>query len=517
MKLAIDPLLPFRRSVVVLGVCVAGALAPTATAADFYVDAAHGSDANNGTSSSLAWRTITHALASLGTSSDVLHVLPGVYSTTHGEVFPLQAHGQRLIGDQGAEVTIIDGETNSTSLLWINSYTASAAPCPEVRGLRFTRGTSGVLVRGTWAVVETELSDVVIDQCGIGLDIAVGASFGAARFAVAIHDSTIEGCGTGIGASSSLSGASTLHVEDTAVRGQIGSGIELGAGSSGGGITATLRRVRVQDNGSYGVRCAAAISGIEIDCADGLIAGNGLGGYRAEMAQGSTRIQLTRSTIANNGSPGLYAHSFSVGAHELRFESSIVHGHAVDVDSNSVASALHTLIGVDPAFVDAAQGDFRLRFGSAAIDSGDPATPVATLDLEQRARSIDGDLDTQERADAGCFEFAPLRVTTTGQLLAPVRFEIAGPAGGTVSLKFTRQAMVAPSSTPFGELDLNPLTLGTLLSAPVSPFPPFTFQRPIPNNPLLVGRTFAFQGLVTSGASPSGLAYTNAEQFTVVP
>lgn len=493
-------------------------LSSSARAADFYVDPAAGSDAHDGSSPALAWRTTTHALAALGTSSDTLHLLPGVYSAASGETFPWQAHGQRLVGDEGPELTIVDGGGGTEFLLWINSYVTGAAACPEVRGLRFTGATSGILVRSTWPTVTTRIEDVAIDACGIGIDIAAGGSFGAASFDVTAVSCDVRGCVYGIAVASSLSGHSSLLVEDCAIADCSADGLIIASGSNGGGVGGTLRRCSLTGHGQRGVHFTAAQGGIDLALEDCLIAHCAAEGFRAEEAQGATGTHFVRCTIAHDGAAGVYSRTDgSIFSHRVWLQGSLVFGNAADVDSNAVQSTQDSLIGVDPLFVDEPAGDFRLRFGSPAIDAGDASAPLGTLDLVGRARPIDGDLDTFERADAGCIEFTPLRVITSAHPGSPVRFEVAGPAGSAFTLYYTRGPRVPPQATTFGELELNTLTLGPLLGGTASRFPPFALQRPIPNSPTVIGRTFSFQALVASPLSPSGFAYTNSEQFKVTP
>ena len=62
--------------------------AGTGFAADWYVDAVGGGDANSGTSATDAWKTVTHALTVVPGGGDVVHLAAGVYDEALGEVFP---------------------------------------------------------------------------------------------------------------------------------------------------------------------------------------------------------------------------------------------------------------------------------------------------------------------------------------------------------------------------------------------------------------------------------------------
>ncbi len=89
---------------------------------DYYVDGARGENYEwyDG-SEDLPWKTITHALNSAIVSPAApatIHVAPGVYSaSTNGETFPLNMKSWvSLVGD-GADVTVLDAEGASTSVI----------------------------------------------------------------------------------------------------------------------------------------------------------------------------------------------------------------------------------------------------------------------------------------------------------------------------------------------------------------------------------------------------------------
>jgi len=68
-----------------------------------------------------------------------------------------------------------------------------------------------------------------------------------------------------------------------------------------------------------------------------------------------------------------------------------------------------TNMNEDPAFVDAAGGDYRLQPGSACVDAGDPAFggDPEELDLAGHPRIIDGDGDGDALTDLGAYELVP--------------------------------------------------------------------------------------------------------------
>ncbi len=86
----------------------------TASADEFYVDAAGGSNAAGDGSQAAPWQTITHALNQITGTGHTLHVAVGTYDTALGETFPIFVkNGVSLVG-AGIDMCIVDANnTNS--------------------------------------------------------------------------------------------------------------------------------------------------------------------------------------------------------------------------------------------------------------------------------------------------------------------------------------------------------------------------------------------------------------------
>jgi hypothetical protein len=236
---------------------------------------------------------------------------------------------------------------------------------------------------------------------------------------------------------------------------------------------------------------------------------------------------VRRCTIAHNASAGfrdgavtstsIVSSILWANADDLVFLPGAAPGVSYSDVSDGDFAGANGNFSAEPRFVDPAGVDYRLQWGSLCIEAGDPATPAGALDLAGLARPIDGNLDTVEAPDVGAYEFAPLYPRGSGRIGSYFTLELWGAAGSATSLWWTRGTTVSPSATPFGELDLDPTTMRLLFSGAASPGPPSVWTRRIPDDPTLIGRSFAFQSLTDCAAAPLGRAWTNAVVLHVVP
>ena len=152
---------------VIVAVClslVVGAL----PAADYYVDADDGTDANTGASPRAPWKTIAHALSSVnGSEGDpvTIHIAAGTYSpSANGESFPLQMKSYvSLLGD-GADTVTLDAEQSAYHVIYCAQADGLTIEGLTLRGGRASgSGTDG---KGG-GVFFTDCSDVALQNCTV--------------------------------------------------------------------------------------------------------------------------------------------------------------------------------------------------------------------------------------------------------------------------------------------------------------------------------------------------------------
>jgi hypothetical protein len=520
--------------------CAALALSPgRALANDWYVDASTGSDANDGQTPATAWRTLTHAMAGIPSLSplvlETIHVAGGVYDAQLGEVFPLSVRPlTRLVGEGTASASVLDGGGASYVLGYFPDATT---PLDNQTGADFLtlRGAdTGVFVFAGSGSATPAFSDLRIrDTTGPGVRLgAFAPALGSSAYVTATFERLeVADCRMGIlvesGAGHFASAAAEILLGHGTVQASGSDGIRLTSGGDGSAY-AHLDHSRVVGNGRHGISSfvGGGINTARVTAESCLIAGNLGCGFSGVSAGSFGSFVLTDCTIAGNADAGIRG-QYQISAD---LANCVVGGNGEDLDMASplFLSAHHSISGdgdlagqpgcltADARFVDAALGDFRLRFESPCVETGDPAA-AGRVDLLGHTRPYDGDLDTNPAPDMGAFEFEPLHPINAPHVGGRMRFEMWGPPGGAVRLWFTRAPLVAPSVTPYGVLyldsaaivELGPFALGSSL--------PRRLDLRVPDDPALVGTTFSFQSLTASSTAPQGWALSNPVSFVVAP
>ena len=117
---------------------------------------------------------------------------------------------------------------------------------------------------------------------------------------------------------------------------------------------------------------------------------------------------IINNTIYNNNRYGIVLEGAGNTIDGTVVRNNISYNNAVNnyhVGSAVINTAKdHNLVGVDPKFVNASDGDFHLQVDSLAIDNGyTSGAPV--YDYGGNLRLVDGNGDDNDRVDIGCYEY----------------------------------------------------------------------------------------------------------------
>ena len=337
------------------------------TLTDVFVD---GSDANCSTGIGTAADpvcTIGAALAIAG-SGDTIRIAPGTYAEHVVLGFDVE-----LVGTDGAEVTIIDGEGSGGSVVHLLQNTTVV-----LEGLTVTGGLAasggGIYSRGNLT-----LRDSVVSGNEARAVVASGGGIASkqAGASLTILNSTISG-NSSIGNSYSSRGGGivvvlgSLTVRDSTIKENMvrNEGEPTGNGTGGGGIqmaSATLVMSGSTVSGNDGHREGGGINVLNstLNISNSTFSGNLAirGPALASFQASATPWHLSNVTIANHALP---IHTFS---QPIEFQNCIIgndQGGGPAIVGGDFTSLGHNLFGItDSATITAATGDL---FGTAGAE-----------------------------------------------------------------------------------------------------------------------------------------------------
>ncbi len=336
-----------------------------------YVDGAAGQDNDACGAQATPCRTIGHTLASRATGGATLHVAAGVYPenltidnlavTLRGGYTPTPAGwmprtGETVIDGGGVErVLLVHGGSDVV----LEDLTLTGGRAPEQAcwggGLSVTNGHA-TLRR---VVVRDNVARCTSGQSG-------------------------GGAGGGLDANND-EGPASLRVEDSLIlRNQAG---DHGSALSTWQTTVDLVNVVAAGNNRH----VMAIYATTLNAVNITVAGNDQNGAALLDFNQPSTISLLNSIVWNSG--GI---SCGAGGGVCDFTYSDLQGGWPGAGN----------LNIDPQFVDAASGNYRLRWESPAIDAG-ANSGAPPFDLEGVVRPQDGNFDGIRVTDMGAYERAP--------------------------------------------------------------------------------------------------------------
>ncbi len=486
------------------------ALAAPLPQSDRWVDPVNGSDQATGTTPSSAWKTLTRAMGLVAPGTTV-KVLPGVLDVANGEDFPIEIPRDVSIeSTDGRDATQIVSTTavlvlvlrrasrvegfdvhgeGSIAILGLNWHSNPVPPVAQINGCRVT-APNGDAINPSGL----DIRDSIVEA---GRRAVVNSQWDLRAWDCEFRNVSSSGCAVQL--TSDVFASSSVLIERCSISSTGGCGVSIGEFNVGNPLHYRIANSEIRD-------CAG----------DGIAVGSN--------HNRTHTIELDGCTIAGNGAKGINAFVSGQGVIDLSLRSSIVSGHSAG-DVVWPATATHSLIEDgsatgpgcltgDPRFLDAANGDLRLRFDSPCKDVG--LALGEGLDLTQHTRSIDGDLDLVQAPDMGAYEHRTLVAPPSVLLGDPVTIGMTGPAGGFSFLVMDPNGLAqTPLGTPYGRLRVYGPTAQRFPPIGTTGGGPTFVTLPAFTSPAMVGTSAGFQALTRSTAAPNQAAFSNSASVLV--
>jgi hypothetical protein len=443
------------------------------------------------------------AAITVAAHGDTVLVAPGTYV----EHISFGGKAITVASEAGPATTVIDGNAGGP----VVTFNAGEPRSAVLRGFTITNGGGfpggGVAVSSASPTIE---GNVITGNSGCD-GIGINVSFGSPRIVNNhITDNFRSGCSGGVGgAGIKVSGAGAAIIEanviaDNSLTGGDGGGISLFAAGA-----PVIRNNVIARNSVSGVSPAAQGGGIWIvNQSDALIvqnlivgnsAGEG-GGVYWLVPSGARGPRLVNNIIADNlatvagqGS-AVFADGFDVNAalvnnvligaagqtalHCGDFNDTnapMIHFNDVFTPAGPAYGGmcdqtdLNGNLSVDPAFVDPANGDYRVQAGSPVIDAGyGEAADVPAIDLDGAPRVVDGDGAGVAVVDMGAYERPSgtiIRQAEADSILAPNSKHLNDGANALLVVD-TYRTVVAFDLTGISAAGLSRATLRLTLAEP---------------------------------------------------
>lgn len=370
-----------RRFIVCVLGLAAGLQGSVCRAADYFVRM-EGSNGNPGTSPAQAWATVAYAVQRVG-AGDTVYIGAGTYT---GQLYMSNRGGTadqpvRFVGDTNGLRTGDAGEVVLSNNGLVHVQRSSHT---HFIGLRLVSSGSTLVYNDNSQGVL--IQDCVLEGAGSGLTSQNAGSF-------TVRDSTIDAAGN-----------HAVYLSQGSL--DMSGVVVLRTGPQHSAVHATNNPTVVIDrstltSGGHGLY----FSGATVTLTNTVMAGAGQSGVHAVN---QSRVTIINCTFDSIGIDGLYLDN---GQHTIRntiFRDAGRYmifraNNASIAESNCLYEGWGNQLGwnftpadpvlADPAFTDAASGDYTLSPGSPAIDAGSDASQYTAFDRAGSARPAGGGWD----------------------------------------------------------------------------------------------------------------------------